>query len=46
MTPDWPTTPDEATRVQRALRERLVLGVFGVALAIYTGIFATWHWVA
>ena len=25
MTPDWPTTPEEATRVQRALRERLVL---------------------
>ncbi len=30
----------------RAARERIVLGAFAVALAIYTGIFATWHWVA
>ena len=30
----------------RAERERLVLGAFAVALAVYTGIFATWHWVA
>lgn len=30
----------------RAWRERLVLGAFAVALAVYTGIFATWHWVA
>ena len=30
----------------RAARERLVLGAFAVALAVYTGIFATWHWVA
>jgi hypothetical protein len=30
----------------RALRERLVLAGFAVALAVYTGIFATWHWVA
>lgn len=30
----------------RALRERLVLGAFAVALGVYTGIFATWHWVA
>ena len=30
----------------RAVRERLVLGVFAVALAVYTAIFATWHWVA
>jgi hypothetical protein len=30
----------------RAVRERLVLGAFAVALAVYTGIFATWHWVA
>ncbi|MEA2143459.1 MAG: hypothetical protein QOI64_1889 [Solirubrobacteraceae bacterium] len=30
----------------RAARERLVLAAFAVALAIYTGIFATWHWVA
>lgn len=30
----------------RALRERLVLGASAVALAVYTGIFATWHWVA
>ena len=25
MLPDWPTTPEQATRVQRELRERLVL---------------------
>ncbi len=30
----------------RAARERLVLAAFAVALAVYTGIFATWHWVA
>lgn len=30
----------------RRLRERLVLAAFSVALAVYTGIFATWHWVA
>ncbi|MBW3652014.1 MAG: hypothetical protein KY433_00180, partial [Actinobacteria bacterium] len=30
----------------RAMRERLVLAAFAVALAVYTGIFATWHWVA
>ncbi|MDP2711721.1 MAG: mannosyltransferase family protein [Solirubrobacteraceae bacterium] len=30
----------------RALRERLVLAAFAVALAVYTGVFATWHWVA
>ncbi|HWC28094.1 MAG TPA: mannosyltransferase family protein [Solirubrobacteraceae bacterium] len=30
----------------RTLRERLVLAGFAVALAIYSGIFATWHWVA
>lgn len=30
----------------RAVRERVVLAAFAVALAIYTGIFATWHWVA
>ena len=30
----------------RALRERLVIGAFAVALAVYSGIFATWHWVA
>ena len=30
----------------RALRERLVLAGFAAALAVYTGIFATWHWVA
>jgi len=30
----------------RPVRERLVLGAFGVGLAIYTAIFATWHWVA
>ena len=30
----------------RAWRERLVLGAFAVGLAVYTAIFATWHWVA
>ena len=30
----------------RAVRERLVLAAFVIALAVYTGIFATWHWVA
>jgi hypothetical protein len=30
----------------RAARERIVLTAFAVALAVYTGIFATWHWVA
>jgi hypothetical protein len=30
----------------RALRERLVVAAFAAALAVYTGIFATWHWVA
>jgi hypothetical protein len=30
----------------RAVRERVVLAVFAIALAVYTGIFATWHWVA
>ncbi len=30
----------------RAARERLVLASFALGLAIYTGIFATWHWVA
>lgn len=30
----------------RRLRERLVLAAFVVALTVYTGIFATWHWVA
>jgi len=30
----------------RAARERLVVALFAVGLAIYTGIFATWHWVA
>jgi hypothetical protein len=27
-------------------RERLVLGAFAAGLAVYTSIFATWHWVA
>jgi Mannosyltransferase (PIG-V) len=27
-------------------RERLVLGAFAVGLAVYSAIFATWHWVA
>ena len=30
----------------RAARERVVLAAFAAALAVYTGIFATWHWVA
>lgn len=30
----------------RVARERVVVAVFAVALAVYTGIFATWHWVA
>jgi hypothetical protein len=30
----------------RATRERLVVALFAVGLAVYTGIFATWHWVA
>jgi hypothetical protein len=30
----------------RAWRERLVTAAFAVGLAVYTGIFATWHWVA
>ncbi len=30
----------------RAWRERLVVGAFACGLAVYTGIFATWHWVA
>ena len=30
----------------RVVRERLVLGAFAAALVVYTGIFATWHWVA
>jgi hypothetical protein len=30
----------------RALRERLVVAAFALGLAVYTGIFATWHWVA
>jgi hypothetical protein len=30
----------------RVWRERLVLAGFAVALAVYTAIFATWHWVA
>lgn len=30
----------------RAARERIVLGAFAVALAVYSAIFATWHWVA
>jgi hypothetical protein len=30
----------------RAVRERLVVAGFAVALAVYTGVFATWHWVA
>ena len=28
------------------LRERLVLAAFAGGLVVYTGIFATWHWVA
>jgi hypothetical protein len=30
----------------RVWRERLVLAAFTVGLTVYTGIFATWHWVA
>jgi hypothetical protein len=30
----------------RALRERLVVAGFAVTLVVYTGIFATWRWVA
>ena len=30
----------------RAARERLVIAAFAAALAVYSGIFATWHWVA
>jgi hypothetical protein len=30
----------------RAVRERLVMAAFAVGLAIYSAIFATWHWVA
>jgi hypothetical protein len=30
----------------RAWRERIVVGAFATGLAVYTGIFATWHWVA
>ncbi|MGH2901090.1 MAG: mannosyltransferase family protein [Solirubrobacteraceae bacterium] len=30
----------------RALRERVVVAAFAAGLAVYTGIFATWHWVA
>jgi hypothetical protein len=30
----------------RAWRERLVVGAFAVGLAVYSAIFATWHWVA
>ncbi len=30
----------------RVMRERLVLAAFAGGLAVYTGIFATWHWVA
>ncbi|MDX6679144.1 MAG: hypothetical protein QOE31_3196, partial [Solirubrobacteraceae bacterium] len=30
----------------RVWRERLVMGAFAAGLAVYTGIFATWHWVA
>jgi hypothetical protein len=30
----------------RAVRERLVLGAFAAGLAVYSAIFATWHWVA
>jgi hypothetical protein len=30
----------------RVLRERLVVAGFAAALAVYTGVFATWHWVA
>jgi hypothetical protein len=30
----------------RVWRERLVVVAFAAGLAVYTGIFATWHWVA
>jgi hypothetical protein len=30
----------------RVWRERLVIGLFSAGLAVYTGLFATWHWVA
>jgi hypothetical protein len=30
----------------RVLRERLVVAAFAAGLAVYTGVFATWHWVA
>jgi hypothetical protein len=30
----------------RVWRERLVVAAFAAGLAVYTGIFATWHWVA
>jgi hypothetical protein len=30
----------------RVWRERLVVAAFGAGLVVYTGIFATWHWVA
>ncbi|HEX4363187.1 MAG TPA: mannosyltransferase family protein [Solirubrobacteraceae bacterium] len=30
----------------RVLRERLVLAAFAGGLTVYSGIFATWHWVA
>jgi hypothetical protein len=30
----------------RVWRERLVVAAFAIGLAVYTGIFATWHWVA
>ena len=30
----------------RVWRERLVLGAFATGLAVYSAIFATWHWVA
>jgi len=30
----------------RVWRERLVIAAFAIGLAVYTGIFATWHWVA
>ncbi len=30
----------------RAWRERLVVGTFAAGLAVYSAIFATWHWVA
>jgi Mannosyltransferase (PIG-V) len=30
----------------RASRERLVVAAFAVGLAVYSAIFATWHWVA